>query len=439
MTNDAKFFRIKGGVKLQGEIKIAGAKNALTKQLVASLLTTEPCVFTNVPRITEIDKVLEMLSGIGSQYEWLNGQTLRIQTPKILNARVDQKFQKYNRIPILLLGPLLHRTGEATVPIPGGCKIGSRPVDLHITALESMGANISTTGLNYKAHSNSLAGTDIILTYPSVGTTENIILSAALARGTTTIHNAAIEPEIFDTILFLNKMGAKIEKFPEKRCIVIKGVKFLRGTTHHTIPDRIEAASFATLALVTNGQIKIKNAVEKHLTAFLNVFIGVGGAYVVKNDGIVFLRKTPKLAAVGIETDVHPGFMTDWQQPFAVILTQADGISVIHETVYEKRFDYVKTLNDMGAEIELVGYCLGQPCRFQKRSYLHSCIIKGPTKLHAKIIKIPDLRAGFAHVIAALIAEGTSDIYGIDQLERGYANVARKLESIGAQIEVIDS
>ena len=189
-----KYYRIKGGIRLGGEIKIAGAKNALTKQLVASLLTTEPCVFTNVPRITEIDKVLEMLGEIGSNYGWLNKHTLQIETPKILNAKIDQKFQRYNRIPILLLGPLLHRAGTATVPIPGGCKIGSRPVDFHIAALELMGAKINSTDLYYQANSVGLKGTDITLPYPSVGATENIILSSVLAKGKTTIRNAAIEP-----------------------------------------------------------------------------------------------------------------------------------------------------------------------------------------------------------------------------------------------------
>ena len=432
-----KYYRIKGGIRLGGEIKIAGAKNALTKQLVASLLTTEPCVFTNVPRITEIDKVLEMLGEVGSNYGWLNEHTLRIETPKILNAKIDQKFQRYNRIPILLLGPLLHRAGTATVPIPGGCKIGSRPVDFHIAALELMGAKINSTDLYYQANSVGLKGTDITLPYPSVGATENIILSSVLAKGKTTIRNAAIEPEILDTISLLRKMGANIAKIGW-RCIVIKGVKNLQGTNHHTISDRIEAASFATLALATNGQITVHGVASEHLTTFLNAFSKVGGDFTVRGAKLTFFRKIGHMNPINIETGVHPGFMTDWQQPFVVMLTQVKGTSVVHETVYEKRFDYTKILNSMGAKIDLSKLCFGEPCRFNGQNHLHSCVISGPTRLLATNIEMPDLRAGFAHIIAALIAEGTSNIYGIDQLERGYADVPEKLKSIGASIEVIN-
>ena|SRR3989344_3418905 len=232
-------------------------------------------------------------------------------------------------------------------------------------------------------------------------------------------------------------MGANIAKIGW-RCIVIKGVKNLQGTNHHTISDRIEAASFATLALATNGQITVHGVASEHLTTFLNAFSKVGGDFTVRGAKLTFFRKIGHMNPINIETGVHPGFMTDWQQPFVVMLTQVKGTSVVHETVYEKRFDYTKILNSMGAKIDLSKLCFGEPCRFNGQNHLHSCVISGPTRLLATNIEMPDLRAGFAHIIAALIAEGTSNIYGIDQLERGYADVPEKLKSIGASIEVIN-
>lgn len=442
MPENTKCYRIKGGNRLEGEIRLAGAKNALSKQLVASLLTDKPCIFTNVPRIGEVEKVLEMLSEIGSRIEWLDEHELKIQTPLVINPSISSKFQKYNRIPILLIGPLLHRVVRpVVVPIPGGCRIGSRPVDFHINALESMGAKISSDDFNYEAVANNgLHGIYVTLPYPSVGATESIILSAVLAQGKTVITNAAIEPEIWDTVCFLIKMGADIS-CRGTREIVINGVRRLDGATHHTISDRIEAASYAILALATDGYIKIQNAVWDHLRYFIGAFRQAGGDYKQDDGSITFFRSSGLkcLKPKTIRTDVHPGFMTDWQQPLTVALTQAFGTSIVHETVYENRFDYTHTLIEMGADIQLSPYCVGQKCRFFEKKFLHSAIINGPTPLRATTMTIPDLRAGFAHIIAALIAEGTSDIYGISQLERGYENVAGKLKSLGASIEVVNS
>ena len=450
MLPDRRYYKITGKAPLSGEVSVTGAKNAITKQLVASLLTTEPCIFNNVPKIKEIDKVLEMLGELGSVYEWLDEHTLKIQTLEIKYARVNPRFQRYNRIPILLLGPLLHRVGRASVPIPGGCKIGSRPVDFHLLALESMGARISSPdNKDYDAMGNGPTGKglvlpssipgqgiiNIVLPYPSVGATENIILAAVLAKGVTSIFNAAIEPEVWDTIIFLQKMGAKIRKDGD-RCITINGVEGLNGASHHTIPDRIEAASFASLALATNGRIFIRNASDEHMASFLYKFSLAGGGYECCADGMMFFQSKQNIQPVHIETDVHPGFMTDWQQPLAVALTQANGTSVIHETVYEKRFDYTSDLNTMGAKTDLLPFCLGASCRFHDKNYFHSCVISGPSKLSGSKIHIPDLRAGFAYIIAALIAEGTSCISGIEYLERGYANIPEKLAAIGAKIEV---
>jgi len=431
-----KVYSIEGGRPIHGTVSIGGAKNAISKQLIASLLTDQPCTFTNVPRITEIDVLLDMLSDVGTRFEWKDNHTLWVQTPAITTAAVGQKYSGFNRIPILLLAPLLHRAGEVTVPVVGGCRIGARPVNFHIDALAAMGAEIEYGAEKYTARCSRLRGKTIRLPYPSVGATENIIIAGALAQGTTVIHNAAVEPEIIDTILFLQKMGALIQVDVDRR-IIIEGVTRLEGATHHTITDRIEAASFAAAAVACDGRVKILNAQQEHMITFLNEIRKVGGGFTVEGDGIVFFRHQPHLSATHIETDVHPGFMTDWQQPFVVLLTQASGVSVIHETVYEDRFGYTRILARMGANIDLAHACLGRkPCRFVDQDHNHSCIVKGPSSLRGQDMVIPDLRAGFANILAALVAEGTSNIRGIRYIERGYAQIAEKLASIGAAIEV---
>jgi UDP-N-acetylglucosamine 1-carboxyvinyltransferase len=434
-----KIYSIEGGRPIQGTVAIGGAKNAISKQLIASLLTDRPCLFTNVPRITEIEVLLDMLSEVGTKFEWQDNHTLSVQTPTIASAGVSQKYSGFNRIPILLLAPLLHRSGEVTVPVVGGCRIGARPVNFHIDALKLMGAEIEYGAERYVARAARLKGKTIRLPYPSVGATENIIIAGALAEGTTVIHNAAVEPEIIDTILFLQKMGAMIQVDVDRR-IIIEGVQRLEGATHHTITDRIEAASFAAAAVACDGRIKILNAQQEHMITFLNEIRKVGGGFTIESDGIRFFRQQPHLCATHIETDVHPGFMTDWQQPFVVLLTQASGVSVIHETVYEDRFGYTRILARMGANIDVARACLGRkPCRFADQDHNHSCIVKGPTPLRGQDMTIPDLRAGFANIIAALVADGVSNIAGIKYVERGYSQVPEKLASLGAAIEVRES
>ena len=433
-----KVYSIEGGRPIRGTVAIGGAKNAISKQLIASILTDRPCTFTNVPRISEIEVLLDMLSEVGTRFEWTGPNSLEVQTPSITNATVSQKHSGVNRIPILLLAPLLHRAGEVTVPVVGGCRIGARPVNFHIDALRSMGAEIEYGAEQYVARCSRLKGKTIRLPYPSVGATENIIIAGVLAQGTTVIYNAAVEPEIIDTILFLQKMGALIQVDVDRR-IIIEGVDRLDGVTHHTITDRIEAASFAAAAVACDGRVKILNAQQEHMITFLNEIRKVGGGFTIENDGILFYRHQPHLSATHIETDVHPGFMTDWQQPFVVLLTQASGVSVIHETVYEDRFGYTRILARMGANIDVARACLGRkPCRFADQDHNHSCIVKGPSRLRGQDMIIPDLRAGFANIIAALIAEGVSNIRGIRYIERGYAQVAEKLASIGAGIQVLE-
>jgi UDP-N-acetylglucosamine 1-carboxyvinyltransferase len=431
-----RVYRIAGTKPLRGTVQVPGAKNAIGKQLVASLLTDEPVIFTNVPRIREIDVVLGMLRDVGTEHEWLADDTLRVQTKAITGTTVGEKYSGINRIPILMLAPLHHRAGSATVPILGGCRIGPRPVDFHITNLAAMGGVIQEEESSFTLAGSPLKGTHIELPYPSVGATESALLAAILANGTTVIANAAIEPEIMDTIILLQRMGALISVDVD-RTILIEGVTRLRGATHRVISDRIETASFAAAAAATAGQVTVHGAQQEHMVTFLNAFRKAGGEFEALENQITFRRASRGLRGVHLDTDVHPGFMTDWQQPFVVMLTQALGSSVLHETVYENRFGYTNALSEMGADIELSTRCLGyRPCRFLHGNHAHSCIVRGPNRLRGRSLHMPDLRAGFAYLIAALAADGVSTVSGVDYIERGYGNVVGKLQDVGAEIDV---
>lgn len=432
---------ITGGKPLRGRVRLAGAKNSIGKLLMASLLTPEPMTLTNVPDNKETEIAVELCRHIGSKVE-RKADTLKIQTPEIKNFRVKELSRK-NRIPILALGPLLSRTGQAEVPTLGGDKIGPRPVDFHLAALERLGVKIETADSLFKAKTDGLRGSFITLPYPSVGATETTVLAAVRANGNTTIENAAIEPEIVDMIKMLQKMGAIIE-MGSGRTIYIEGVSELSGAAHRLIPDRIEAASFAVMALATGGEITVTDATQDHLLTFLNSVRRIGGEYEILEDGIRFFRKGP-LKPLHIETDTHPGFMTDWQQPFAVLLTQAQGESVIHETVYEDRFGYAEDLKRMGADITVIPKCLGSlgrsdaglalSCRFQGKMYNHTALVSGKTPLAGAKLKMPDIRAGMTHIIAGLIAQGVSELTGLEHIDRGYERIDERIKALGANIQ----
>lgn len=425
---------ITGGKPLIGEVTVSGAKNAASKMIIASLLTQEEVILHNVPLQQESDIARELITTLGAQTN-LTDHTLQLRTREIASTSAMQLSRK-NRLAILALAPLLHRAGEAFVPTLGGDKIGPRPVNFHLDALEKMGATIEEATDGYRATApNGLKGTVIELPYPSVGATETILFAGVLAKGRTVLKNAAIEPEIIELVMMLQKMGAIIE-LGAGREIEIIGVSELHGCEHTILPDRLEVASFAALALATRGNIFVKGAHHRDMITFLNAVRLIGGEYEVSNDGIRFIGKE-KYKGLQIETDTYPGFSTDWQQPFLVVLTQAEGTSVMHETVYQERFGYTEALVKMGADITLFENCLGEiPCRFKDHNYKHSAVIKGPTSLHATEMIVPDIRAGLAYVIAALVAEGTSTLTGIDHLERGYENLDAKLRSVGAQIVV---
>ncbi|MBI2033804.1 MAG: UDP-N-acetylglucosamine 1-carboxyvinyltransferase [Candidatus Liptonbacteria bacterium] len=428
-------FIVKGGKELHGEIRLAGAKAEAPKLMIASLLTDEPVRLDNFPKIGDTDITRELCERIGSKFSVKNGSAT-LTTPSLKNSRVLE-LSRRNRIPILALGPLLARTGEAEVPILGGDKIGPRPVDLHLQALRALGAEIEITASSFRAKApKGLRGALIELGFPSVGATENTILAAVLAKGKTVLKNAALGPEIIGLIKMLQKMGAIIELAPP-RTITIEGVSRLRGTRHRILPDRNEAVSFACLAIATGGDILIRGAVQEHLITFLNTLRRIGADYEVLPEGIRF-RRMNNLRVTDIETATHPGFMTDWQQPFAVLLTQADGASTIHETIYEDRFGYVADLNAMGASIEISDMCpSGRSCRFSGGHSKHVAKISGPSKLRGGKLAVRDLRSGMVDVIAALVAEGESLIEGVEEIDRGYERIDERLRKLGAEIKRI--
>jgi UDP-N-acetylglucosamine 1-carboxyvinyltransferase len=432
-----KTLSITGGKPLKGSVKISGAKNAASKMMIACLLTDDEVILENVPLQHESEIARELITMLGAETE-LNGHELKVRVKNIASTSAMQLSRK-NRLAILALAPLLHRAGEGYVPTLGGDKIGPRPVNFHIDVLEKMGATIEIDADGYRATAkDGLVGTRIELPYPSVGATETAILAGVLAKGRTVIKNAATEPEIIDLIMMLQKMGAIIET-GAARHLEITGVEKLHGCWHRILPDRMEAASYASLALATRGEIFCEGAKHRDMITFMNAVRRMGGQYVVEDNGIRFIG-SKKYCGVQIETDTHPGFMTDWQQPFVVALTQAEGTSVIHETVYQDRFAYTDALKKMGADITLFDNCLGEVlCRFKDQNYKHSAVIRGPAKLKATELVIPDIRAGLAYVIAALVAKGTSTLTGVEHLERGYEDLFNRLKAVGADLEVIES
>ncbi|HKG50705.1 MAG TPA: UDP-N-acetylglucosamine 1-carboxyvinyltransferase [Actinomycetales bacterium] len=430
---------VHGGNPLQGEVTVRGAKNLVSKAMVASLLGEGVSRLRGVPEIADVRIVSGLLELHGVQVSGgpEDGE-LVLDPTNVESAHVSDidAHAGSSRIPILFCGPLLHRLGEAFIPDLGGCRIGERPINYHLDVLRQFGAVVEKRpeGLRIAAPQR-LHGTKLELPYPSVGTTEQVLLTAVRAEGLTELRNAATEPEILDLIAVLQKMGAIISVDID-RVVRIEGVERLEGYTHRAIPDRIEAGSWASAALATRGDIYVRGARQPEMMTFLNVFRKIGGAFEVDDDGIRFWRQGAAQRSLVLETDVHPGFMTDWQQPLIVALTQTEGLSIVHETVYENRLGFTRALNEMGATIQLYRECLGGlPCRFGQRNFIHSAVVSGPTKLHGAEITVPDLRGGFSYLIAALAAEGTSRVHGIDLIYRGYERFLEKLDAVGARYE----
>ncbi|MCB5283643.1 MAG: UDP-N-acetylglucosamine 1-carboxyvinyltransferase [Arthrobacter sp.] len=431
---------IRGGVPLTGRVTVRGAKNLVPKAMVAALLGNEPSVLRNVPEIKDVEVVTSLLQlhGVTVEKDPITGDlTLDPKGAKTASSTAIDAHAGDSRIPILLCGPLIHAIGEAFIPDLGGCKIGDRPIDYHLNVLRHFGAVVEKRpgGIHISAP-DGLKGAKISLPYPSVGATEQVLLSATRAEGITELSGAATEPEVVDLIAVLQKMGAIISVQTD-RTIRIEGVPDLGGYNHRALSDRNESASWASAALVTKGDIFVEGATQRDMMTFLNTYRKVGGGMDIGDDGIRFYHKGGKLNPLVLETDVHPGFMTDWQQPLIVALTQAEGVSIVHETVYENRFGFTDALIRMGANIQVHRECLGSvPCRFGQRNFLHSAVISGPTQLTGADIDVPDLRGGFSHLIAALAANGTSRVTGIDIINRGYERFTEKLAGLGADFDI---
>jgi UDP-N-acetylglucosamine 1-carboxyvinyltransferase len=432
---------IRGGRPLRGRVDVKGAKNLATKAMVAALLGEDASVLRDVPALSDVAVVRSLLEVHGVRVtEGEEAGTLHLDPSDVESAHMEEidAHAGASRIPILFCGPLLHRLGQAFIPDLGGCRIGDRPIDFHLDALRKFGATVEKlpSGIRLSTPNGRLHGANIHLPYPSVGATEQVLLTAVRAEGTTELRNAAIEPEIMDLIAVLQKMGAIISYEPN-RVILIEGVETLRGYDHRSIFDRNEAASWASAALATDGEIFVGGAKQQEMLTFLNVFRKAGGWFDIQEDGILF-RRDGEVKPVVVETDVHPGFMTDWQQPLVVALTQASGRSVVHETVYENRMGFTDALVKMGADIVVHPHGLQDgPRRVPRREVEQAAVITGPTPLRGAEIVVPDLRGGYSHIIAALTATGESKVSGVDILSRGYENFLAKLESLGADFDVI--
>ncbi|MGH9084832.1 MAG: UDP-N-acetylglucosamine 1-carboxyvinyltransferase [Acidimicrobiales bacterium] len=411
---------------------MAGSKNAVTKHMVAALMADTPSTITNAPAVGDVGITSKILRSIGLGVE-VDGDRITVSPIPEPIPHVPLEFSGLNRIPILLLGPLLHRAHEAFVPLVGGDRIGRRPVDFHVAALQQMGAEVEVQPMGITARmAGRLRGTRITLPYPSVGATETVLLSAVLAEGRTVIHNAATEPEVVELALFLQRMGAHIALRPDRR-FVIEGVESLKGAEARLQGDRLEAFSYLAAGLMTGGQVRVGGCAQDRLVTAINTLHRMGARVDITDAWIT--ASVSQLRPAAVQTDTHPGFMTDWQPPLIVLMTQADGMSVLHETVYEDRLGYVDAVKAMGGEIELFDTCLGGPaCRFHDSSAKHSAVVRGVSKLQGADVTIPDVRAGFSSVIAAAAAEGASTLHGIHHLERGYNDPFGTLVDLGLRL-----
>lgn len=434
-------FVITGGRKLKGEITVSGAKNVALKSLVAACLTDQKVVIENIPLISDFMVMVEIIRELGGEIQ-IKGHTATIQVKKITKSKIFLEKAAEIRTSSMFLAPLLLRVGHAIIPNPGGCRIGARPIDRIIKGLQKMGVKVSYSskdgyfhlktekikGAKYKFEKNTHTGT------------ETLLLLAVLAQGRTILENAAAEPEIDELIELLNKMGARIKRIMSRK-IVIDGVKKLHGVKFSIGPDRNEVVTLAIAAIITGGDVFVKNVSKTGLAEFLDGLNKTCGGFEIKNNGIRFYSKG-QLKSTNIIAHPYPGFMTDWQGPWAVLMTKANGVSSIHETVYENRFNYVAELQKMGAEIELFNPKVTKPEKFynfnledDRKNYFHAIKIYGPKDLHNGIVNISDLRAGATLVLAALAASGQSVIFGVEHLDRGYEELEKRLNNLGARIK----
>ncbi len=434
-------FIVTGGKKLNGEVTVSGSKNVALKAIVAACLTSEEVVIENIPLISDLFVMTDIVEELGGKIDTHN-HTISLEIPEFSKTKISLERAAEIRTSAMFMAPLLARMHEAIIPNPGGCRIGSRPIDRTIDGLKEMGVEVkylSQDGYFHMKAPNGLRGVDYTFKKSTHTGTETLIIAAVLAKGKTILRNAAQEPEIDELIALLVSMGAIINK-KDARTIEIDGVDKLNGTHFRVGADRNEVVTLAAAAILTKGDIFINDIDEIDLTTFLNKMEDIGAGVEKKNKGIRFFYKG-EITATDVETSPYPGFMTDWQAPWAILMTQAKGESIIHERVYESRFGYVGELQKMGAEIELFNPEVKNPHEYynfniedDKKSNKHAARIKGPVSLHNGVVTITDLRAGATLVLAALAATGESVILEVHHLDRGYEKFENRLNSIGADI-----
>jgi UDP-N-acetylglucosamine 1-carboxyvinyltransferase len=417
-------FRIEGGTRLEGTVRVSGAKNSALPAMAAALLTADPVHLKNIPRVRDIITMGRLLAHMSAHVQTpdLPPTDLTIQAEKISDAEAPYDLVRTMRASILTLGPLVARWGYARVSLPGGCAIGARPVDLHLKALEQMGAEISTEHGYVAArvpHGRQLPGGQVIFDKITVTGTENILMAAVLADGETCIENAALEPEVTDLIELLVKMGARIEGVGTSS-LRVQGVRKLGGATHSIIPDRIEAGTFLVAGAITKGAVELTDCAPHHLTSLIAKLRETGVDIQQPDDHTLRVCGGRKLVAADVRTEEYPGFATDMQAQFMALATQAEGTSVITETIFENRFMHASEMTRMGANIAIDG---------------RKAIVRGPTALQGSSVIASDLRASASLVLAALVAQGESYIDRVYHIDRGYERIEEKLSRLGARIE----
>ncbi len=431
---------IQGGTPLKGVVRLGGAKNASFKLMIASLLCPFETRLLNFSRIADVDLVKKIIQSLGAKAYSAGERTLFIQPQALTSSIIPQALGAASRASSMFIAPLLVRTGRAIVPLPGGDKIGKRPLDRHLEGLKALGVKIEFNHQVIKASCRKLVGGQYKFPKPSHTGTETLIMAAVLAQGKTKIQNAALEPEVDDLIEFLNQMGAKIKR-QANRQILIQGVKALKPVIYKVMPDRNEAVSYAIAALITQGDVIVENAREKDLTAFLAKLSLIGAGFEQADYGIRFFYQKP-LTAVDITTQPHPGFMTDWGPLWSVLATQMTGTSHIIESVFTSRFQFVKDLQAMGAKIEFFKPQVKNPEQFYNFNLkdddpknFHAIKVTGITPLTGHAVTITDIRAGATLALAGLAATGKTTLTGLEHIDRGYENFSGRLLKLGAKIK----
>lgn len=407
-------------LRLKGRVKISGAKNAVLPAITASLLTREKIKLKNIPRVKDVFTILTLMKELGADYS-IKRNSLSIQTKKIRSEEASYELVRAMRASILVIGPLIARRGRAVVALPGGCAIGSRPIDLHIHGLEKLGASISLQHGYIQAEAKRLQGSEIEFEKKTVGGTENLIMAASLARGETILKNCSLEPEVTNLCELLLKMGAKIDGVGEET-IRVKGVEDLGGAVHEIIPDRIEAGTFLVAGALTRGDLTLTQIRPDHLDTIIEKLRYSGAVIENLDSNSLRIKGSSRIRPQDVTTSPYPGFPTDMQAQFIVLMTQAEGTSIITETIFDRRFSHINELLRLGASIEVSG---------------DKAMVKGKTPLSGAEIMATDLRASASLVLAGLIASGETIINEVEHLDRGYERIEEKLKSIGGQIERI--